>query len=242
MRRKKLESVLVERGLVADVEEARRLIEAHLVLVNGAVSTSGSRMVAGNDQLVIDQPPRFVSRGGEKLDHALREWNLNVEGLAIVDLGSSTGGFTDCLLQRGARHVYAVDVGEHLLHERIAGDQRVTVLSGTNVKELGRLPVGVADVVVADLSFISVTAAIPAIRQVAKRDADVVVLVKPQFEATREEASRHGGVIQDVAIHERVLAEVVATFEAAGLRAADRLASPIRGGKGNTEYLVWFRR
>lgn len=241
MRRRRLEVVLVERGLARDLADARRLIDGNLVFVNGAVGSSGSRLVADGDQLVIDEPPRFVSRGGEKIDHALVAWSIDVEGSVGVDLGSSTGGFTDCLLQRGCRQVYAVDVGEHLLHERIATDSRVTVLAGVNVKDLDRLPMGIADIVVVDLSFISATAAIPAILRVSKPDADVVVLVKPQFEATKDEADRHAGIIRDAAIHRRVLAEVAAAFDAVGYASRGTVESPIRGGKGNVEFLVWYR-
>lgn len=240
MRRRKLEAVLVERGLARDLTDARDLIDRKIVFVNGAVGESGSRMVADGDQLVINEPLRFVSRGGEKLDHALESFGIDVAGLVGVDLGSSTGGFTDCLLQRGARHVFAVDVGEHLLHERIADDERVSELAGVNVKDVGRLPAGVADVVVVDLSFISATAAIPAIVRVAGPGADVIVLVKPQFEATREEADRHAGVIRDAAIHERVCAEVAAAFVAAGFEPRGRVESPIHGGKGNIEFLLRF--
>jgi 23S rRNA (cytidine1920-2'-O)/16S rRNA (cytidine1409-2'-O)-methyltransferase len=242
MRRRKLEVVLVERGLARDLTDARDLIDRKIVFVNGAVGESGSRMVADGDQLVINEPSRFVSRGGEKLDHALESFGIDVAGRIGVDLGSSTGGFTDCLLQRGALHVYAVDVGEHLLHERIAHDERVTELAGVNVKDVGRLPEDVAEVVVVDLSFISATAAIPAIVRVAGPGTDVIVLVKPQFEATREEADRHAGVIRDAAIHTRVLAEVSSAFEAARYAAVGMVESPIRGGKGNREFLVWYRR
>lgn len=232
--------MLVERGLARDLTDARDLIDRKIVFVNGAVGESGSRMVADGDQLVINEPLRFVSRGGEKLDHALESFGIDVAGLVGVDLGSSTGGFTDCLLQRGARHVFAVDVGEHLLHERIADDERVSELAGVNVKDVGRLPAGVADVVVVDLSFISATAAIPAIVRVAGPGADVIVLVKPQFEATREEADRHAGVIRDAAIHERVCAEVAEAFVAAGFEPRGQVESPIHGGKGNIEFLLRF--
>lgn len=240
MRRSKLDSVLVARGLVKDVDEARRLIDLDLVLVNGAVAANSNRLIAESDQLLIVRPSRFVSRGGEKLDHALSTWPITTADKVGVDFGSSTGGFTDCLLQRGCREVIAVDVGENLLHERLVGDDRVTVISGVNVKEVESLPDGVADIVVVDLSFISATAAIPAIRKVMREDADIVVLIKPQFEARREEVDRFAGVIGDTAIRERTVREVIEAFALEKLAARATIESPIHGQKGNVEYLAWF--
>ena len=242
MRRAKLESALVARGLVVDIDEARRLIGIDQVLVNGAVAANPNRLIADSDQLLLVKPSRFVSRGGEKLEHALATWAIETAGKVAADLGSSTGGFTDCLLQRGCRQVIAVDVGEHLLHERLVADDRVTVLSGVNVKDVERLPVEVADVVVVDLSFISATSAIPAVRKVIRDVADVVVLVKPQFEALRAEADRFGGVIGDESIRQRTVREVVAAFEGAGFDERATIESPIHGQKGNIEYLTWFHK
>jgi 23S rRNA (cytidine1920-2'-O)/16S rRNA (cytidine1409-2'-O)-methyltransferase len=242
MRRAKLDAVLVARGLAETVDDARRLIDLDRVLVNGAVANNPNRLVADADQLLIVQPSRFVSRGGEKLDHALATWSIDVTDLVAVDLGSSTGGFTDCLLQRGCRQVIAVDVGENLLHERLAGDARVTVMAGVNVKDVERLPESVADIVVVDLSFISATSAIPAVTRVMRESADVVVLVKPQFEATKAEADRFGGVISDQGIRERTVREVVTTFQQAGLGERTTIKSPIHGQKGNIEYLTWFHK
>jgi 23S rRNA (cytidine1920-2'-O)/16S rRNA (cytidine1409-2'-O)-methyltransferase len=194
--------------------------------------------VSAGDEVVIRREDRFVSRGGEKLDHALTTWRIDVAGLTVVDLGSSTGGFTDCLLQRGVKRVVAVDVGEHLLHEKIVADQRVEILAGVNVRDTHLLPARVADLVVVDLSFISVIAAIPAIQRVAVSGAMAIVLVKPQFEASRAEADRFKGVIEDPAIHERVLTEVEAAFGRVGCVARDRIESPVRGAKGNREFLL----
>ena len=240
MRRSKLDSVLVAQGLAESIEEAQRLIGLDLVLVNGAIGANPNRLIAESDQVLILQPSRFVSRGGEKLEHALSSWSIDVHDRVAVDLGSSTGGFTDCLLQRGCRHVYAVDVGENLLHERIAGDDRVSVLAGVNVKDVERLPSNVADVVVVDLSFISAVSAIPAVKRVMRESADVVVLVKPQFEATKAEASRVGGVISDEGIRQRTVKEVVLAFHRAGFVDRSTIESPIHGQKGNLEFLVYF--
>lgn len=242
MKRAKLDRLLVDRGLVADADEARRLIGLDMVLVNGAVASNPERMVSNADQLLLVQPSRFVSRGGEKLDHALEALGFEVHDSVAVDLGASTGGFTDCLLQRGCRMVYAVDVGEHLLHERLAHDPRVSALNGVNVKDVDRLPTRVADVVVVDLSFISAVAAIPAIKAVTRDEAEVVVLVKPQFEAQRAEVDRHGGVIDDQGIRERTVEEVTAAFAQAGFEHRGTVESPIQGAKGNVEYLSWFHK
>lgn len=242
MKRLKLERVLVERGLAHDIDEARRLIDSDVVLVNGSIANNPERLVAGADQLLIVQKSRFVSRGGEKLEHALDAFGIDPNGKTAVDLGSSTGGFTDCLLQHGCATVFAVDVGENLLHERLAGDVRVRVLAGVNVKDVDRLPERVADIVVVDLSFISAVSALPAINAVTRDDAEIVVLVKPQFEAERAEADRSGGVITDPAIQMRTVHEVSEAFVQAGFEDRGTVESPIRGHKGNVEYLSWFHK
>ena len=242
MRRLKLDRVLVERGLAEDIDEARRLITSDVVLVNGSIASNPERLVAGADQLLIAQTSRFVSRGGEKLEHALDAFGIDPHARVAVDLGSSTGGFTDCLLQRGCTTVYAVDVGENLLHERVASDERVRVLAGVNVKDVSRLPDRVADIVVVDLSFISAVSAIPAISVVTCDEAEIVVLVKPQFEAERAEADRSGGVITDPAIQMRTVSQVSEAFVQAGFEDRGTVESPIRGHKGNVEYLSWFHK
>jgi 23S rRNA (cytidine1920-2'-O)/16S rRNA (cytidine1409-2'-O)-methyltransferase len=241
MTRKRLASVLVDRGLVATVEEALDLIGSDRVTVNGAIAANPDRRVAISDQIEISTVRRFVSRGGEKLDHAFTHWPISVDGEVAVDLGSSTGGFTDCLLQMGARRVVAVDVGENQLHERLLNDPRVEARGGINVKDIHLLPAVAASFVTVDLSFISVLAAIPAIKKVAAPRATVVVLVKPQFEATRSEADRFGGVIVDEEIRERVVSGATDVFIRERFEFCGRLESPVRGAKGNIEFLLWFR-
>lgn len=241
MSRKSLKRVLIDRGLAVDTDDALRLIGGDVVLVNGSIAINPQRQVSPSDQVVIHHGNRFVSRGGEKLDHALVTWNIDVAGLTIADLGSSTGGFTDCVLQRGANRVYAIDVGDNLLHERLLGDERVEVLAGVNIRDIDHLPVDLANLVVVDLSFISSTAAIPAILRMSLNDADAIVLVKPQFEASRAEADRFGGVIEDPLIHERVVSEVMHAFVGAGCIMNGQVESPILGAKGNREFLLWFR-
>ena len=224
--------------------EAARAIDDHRVLVQGAVADKAARLVDAGDPIVITgAPPRFVSRGGDKLDHALTTFGVDVDGHAVLDAGASTGGFTDCVLQRGARHVVALDVGHGQLHPRIRDDERVLVLERTNIRSLE--PGTLAEppsVVVADLSFISLTKVIPVLAQVVSADGDLVLLVKPQFEAGRREVGRGQGIITDPAIHERVQLEIDACLVASGLEVMGWCDSPITGAEGNREFLVHAHR
>ena len=187
-------------------------------------------------------PPRFVGRGGDKLDPALDRFAIDVAGRRAVDLGASTGGFTDCLLQRGAARVAAVDVGYGQLHERVRRDPRVEVRERTNVRDLTPDSLGSpADLVVADLSFISLRTVLPAALPLAAAAADVVLLVKPQFEAGRQEAARGKGVITDPAIWRRVLEEVSGALVDLGAAIMGVMASPLTGADGNVEFLLHAR-
>lgn len=238
--RRRLDAELVRRGLTGSRTEAQQLIAADRVLVNGAVADKSARQVAVDDALVIEgPPPRFVGRGAEKLDHALDVFDLDVAGTRALDAGASTGGFTDCLLQRGARHVVALDVGHGQLHERLRGDPRVTNLERTNVRHVAADDIGgLVEVVVADLSFISLTLVIPALTSVCQPGSSMVLLVKPQFEAGRREVDRGRGIITDPAIHDRVRAEIDAALAAAGCETRGWTRSPITGADGNVEFLV----
>jgi len=242
-RRARLDAELVRRGLVTSRTEAGRMIDEHRVLVNGAIADKSARMVDPADAVMLEGPPaRFVSRGGEKLDAALTAFAIDVDGAFALDAGASTGGFTDCLLQRGARHVVALDVGHGQLHPRIRGDVRVTVIERCNVRDLD--PTKLAErptVVVADLSFISLTKVIPVLAAVAAREADLVLLVKPQFEAGRREVARGQGIITDPAVHERVRAEVGEALVLADCTVLGWIDSPITGTDGNREFLVHAR-
>ena len=192
---------------------------------------------------VLGPPARFVSRGGEKLAAALGRFAVVVEGRRCLDAGSSTGGFTDALLQAGARSVVAVDVGRHQLHERLRGDPRVDSREQTDIRTVDAADIGgPVDVVVADLSFISVRAVIDALVGVLAPGGDLVVLVKPQFEAGRADVSRGRGVIRDPEIWRRVLSENVGVIEGAGTAIMDAMVSPLRGADGNAEFLVHARR
>ena len=223
--------------------EAGRVIELHRVLVNGAIAEKASRLVDPGDAVVITgEPPRFVSRGGEKLDAALDAFGVQADGADVLDAGASTGGFTDCLLQRGAAQVVALDVGHGQLHPRIREDPRVTVIERFNIRglEAQHLPF-VPSLAVADLSFISLTKVIPVLARVVAPGSDLVLLVKPQFEAGRAEVSRGHGVITDPEIHARVRDEVSDSLTASGCAVIGWCDSPIVGGDGNREFLVHAR-
>ncbi len=215
-----------------------------MVLVSGTVALRPARLVDPAEPIVISgPPPRFVSRGGEKLDAALAHFAVDVKGAVALDAGASTGGFTDCLLQRGAAAVVAVDVGRGQLHERLRGDPRVRSLEQTNIRtatlaDLGGEPFRV---VVADLSFISLRLVASRLIGCTAPDGDLVVLVKPQFEAGRREAARGRGVIRDPGIWAMTLREVISAHDAAGATMMGVMVSPLRGADGNVEFLVHFR-
>jgi 23S rRNA (cytidine1920-2'-O)/16S rRNA (cytidine1409-2'-O)-methyltransferase len=238
--RRRLDAELVRRQLTASRTEAQALIAANRVFVNGSVADKPARQVAPGDALVVDGPPaRFVGRGADKLDHALGVFRIDVIGLRALDVGASTGGFTDVLLQRGADHVVALDVGHGQLHERLRADQRVTNLERHNVRNADIDQIGgLVDIVVGDLSFISLRLVVPTLTQLCQPGAPMVLLVKPQFEAGRQEVDRGRGIITDPAIHDRVQVEVGAALVAAGCTVIEWTDSPITGADGNREFLV----
>jgi 23S rRNA (cytidine1920-2'-O)/16S rRNA (cytidine1409-2'-O)-methyltransferase len=240
VRRHRLDADLVRRRLVASRAEAARCIDNGLVLVNGSVADKPARLVDPADAVVVQgPPPRFVSRGGEKLDAALHTFAVTVAGRRALDAGASTGGFSDCLLQHDAAHVVAVDVGHGQLHPRIREDRRVTVLERFHVRDLTSAAIGgPVELVVADLSFISLRRAIPWLLGVCAPGADLVLLVKPQFEAGKSEVDRGGGVIRDPAVHLRVRAEIDDALVANGCDVRGWIESPITGAQGNKELLV----
>lgn len=238
--RRRLDQEMVTRGLADSRSEAQRLIGENRVLVAGSVAQKASRQVAPSEPVVVEGPPaRFVGRGAEKLDHALDEFGLDVTGLRCLDAGASTGGFTDCLLQRGAAHVVALDVGHGQLHERLRADRRVTNLERCNARTAGPDTIGGrVDMAVADLSFISLVLVAPALVGMCNPGSPMVLLVKPQFEAGRAEVSRGKGVVTDPLVHERVRTEVAAALAAAGCAVRGWTTSPITGADGNKEFLV----
>ncbi|HVE46567.1 MAG TPA: TlyA family RNA methyltransferase [Acidimicrobiales bacterium] len=233
-----MDAELVRRGLASSREQARIVVGEGNVLVGGAPAVKPSRLVApGEPVVVLGPPPRFVGRGGEKLAAALDFFGLDVTGRWALDAGASTGGFTDCLLQRGARHVTAVDVGHGQIHEHLRSDPRVTVRERTDIRRFVLGPP--AELVVADLSFISLTSVAESLVATnAAPHADVVVLVKPQFEAGRSEASKGKGVIRDAAVWRRALENVSSALEARGAAMMGAMVSPLTGAAGNVEFLA----
>ena len=218
---------------------AQALILAQDVLVNGvAVSKAGAPVLA-SDELALKAPPRFVSRGGEKLEHALAVFGVDATNKVAADFGASTGGFTDCLLQRGAARVYAIDVGYGQLAEKLRLDPRVIVMDRQNVRAVADLPEPV-EIISIDVSFIGLHLVLPAARAVLAPHGEIVALVKPQFEAGRADVGK-GGVVRDPAVHERVLREVIAAADSLGLGLLGATASPLRGPAGNREFLIHLR-
>jgi len=239
--RARLDETVAEREQITR-SQARALIMEGRVKVNGARAEKGGTFIAPDALVEIDRPRRFVSRGGEKLDHALDAFGVDVTGRLALDVGASTGGFTDCLLQRGAAHVVAVDVGYGQLDWKLRNDPRVTVMERTNFRHV---PDGAFaqpfDVIVIDTSFISLrTIAERAVRFLAT-DGDIVALVKPQFEAGRERLGK-GGVVRDPAVHRQILHETRAAMGDLALTAVALTASPLRGPAGNKEFLLRLRR
>lgn len=233
----RLDADLIRRDLASSRQEAHDLILAGRVLVNGAPTDKASRQVDPSDNVVVSgEPPQFVSRGGEKLQAALDHFKVRVEGQSVLDAGASTGGFTDCVLQHGAAHVLALDVGHGQLHPRIRSDPRVTVLERTNIRSF--VSEMKFDLVVADLSFISLTVVVPALMSACRLGGQIVVLIKPQFEAGRREVSRGKGIISDPIVHAEACRSVSAAFAAAGADVLGVIASPLMGGQGNKEFLL----
>ncbi|MGH9474696.1 MAG: TlyA family RNA methyltransferase [Terriglobales bacterium] len=235
----RLDQLLVARGLAQSRQRAQAQILAGNVLVNGQRADKPGHAVAADAELaLVGSAPRFASRAGEKLAAALAHFGISVAGRVGLDIGSSTGGFTDCLLQHGVRHVYAFDSGTNQMIWRLRTDPRVTLRENTNARYLqpGDMPEP-AGMLTVDVSFISVTLLLPALLPLLAPAADAVILIKPQFEAGRGQVGK-GGIIRDAAVREAAVAKVWAAAAAAGLRPADALPSPVFGAGGNQEYLL----
>lgn len=239
MGKRRLDLLLVERGLADSREKARALVMAGSVLVDGrATGKPGSPVDEGVD-LEVARRQRYVSRGGEKLEHALRVFGLDARRLVAADIGASAGGFTDCLLQHGAARVYAVDVGRGQLDYRLRQDPRVVVMERVNVRYLEGLPEPV-DIVTADVSFISLRLVLPVARRLLKPGGSIVALFKPQFEAERGEVLR-GGVVRDPLLHATLIGRFVAWCLTNRFRVLALTASPLLGPAGNREFFFWLK-
>ncbi len=243
----RLDQALVERGLCDSRERAKRSILAGQVRINGQPAGKASDDIKAGDELTLAAAEKYVSRGGHKLEHALKHFQLNVTGLTAVDLGASTGGFTDCLLQHGAAKVYAIDVGHGQLAWKLRQDSRVVVMERTNARHLQPAsmppPFDGADLAVIDCSFISLQKILPPAVALLKADGRVVALVKPQFEAGKAEADKGRGVIKDTAVHERILSELeLFVARQPGLVWRGVVESPLLGPAGNKEFLALIER
>ena len=240
----RLDQALVERSLCESREKAKRAILAGQVRVNRQLAHKASDTVRAEDSLDIESGEKFVSRGGFKLEHALDFFHLNITAVVAADLGASTGGFTDCLLQRGAVRVFAVDVGHGQLAWKLRQDPRVVVMERTNARHLtpAQFPAPL-DLVVADCSFISLRLVLPAAVAILRPGGNIVALIKPQFEAGKAEVDKGAGVITDPAVHARVLAELEAFIGAQpGLHWRGVTESPLLGPAGNKEFLTWIEK
>ncbi len=240
MSKQRLDVMLVERGLAESRSVAQRLIRAGEVLVDGALADKPGLMVTPEAHITLKAAPRFVSRGGEKLEAALTRFGVDVRGLVAADIGASTGGFTDCLLQRGAARVYAIDVGYGQLAWKLRQDPRVVVMERVNARYLESLPEAV-DLLVSDVSFISLRLIYATAVRWLKAEGQVVSLIKPQFEAGPEKVGK-GGVVRDPQTHRAVLEQVTQDMAALGLGLCGLMVSPLRGPAGNIEFLGWWRR
>jgi 23S rRNA (cytidine1920-2'-O)/16S rRNA (cytidine1409-2'-O)-methyltransferase len=248
----RLDVLLLERGLAESRAKAQALVMAGQVRVNDQVALKPATAIDPKSTLTVDHGPRFVSRGGEKLDGALEAFPIEVQGRVCADVGASTGGFTDCLLQRGAEKVYAIDVGKGILHWKMRSHPRVVVMEETNARHVEALPEAVSLVTV-DASFISLKILLPVIHNWFdfslftsnendgnRKTGEVVALIKPQFEAGKKDVARGDGVIRDPEIHRQVLLDVLSFAQESGFGLRGLIKSPLLGPKGNAEFLAWL--
>lgn len=235
----RLDALLVNRRLAISCGKAAAMIMAREVSVDANIVDKPGALVHPDVDISLKQKPRYVSRGGLKLEAALATFPVDPAGRVCADIGSSTGGFTDCLLQHGAAKVYAIDVGRGVLDYRLRIDSRVESMENANARYLESLGEPV-DLVVIDVSFISLRLILPAVSRLIDCQADVIALVKPQFEAAKSEVGK-GGIVRDVTVHRRVLHKTAAAAESLRFAVLDLMRSPITGLKGNVEYFMWLR-
>jgi len=245
--RKRLDQAMFDDKLTESREKAKRLIMAGKVRVNDQVARKPSDQVKPEDRIEVQEPEKYVSRGGFKLEKALEDFALCVKEAVAIDLGASTGGFTDCLLQNGAKQVFSVDVGKGQLAWHLRKDHRIHVMDKTNARHLQRndFPKGFkgADVITIDCSFISLRKILPTAFALAKQGGSIIALIKPQFEATKAEVNKGAGVIKDPEIHSRVVSELTGFINKhEGLDWKGSAESPITGPKGNKEFLAWIEK
>lgn len=240
MAKRRLDTLLVERGLVESRARAQSLILAGKVKVDGQVAHKAGKKVPADAEIALEEALPYVSRGGLKLVEALNRFQLDVSGLVCADVGASTGGFTDCLLQHGAAKVYAIDVGYGQLAWELRQDPRVVVLERTNIRYLESLPEPI-DLATIDVSFISLELVLPPVISLLRPEGQIVALVKPQFEAGREQVGK-GGVVKDPEVHRQVLHKVAKVAQDLGLRILGLISSPLLGPAGNVEFFIYLAR
>jgi len=242
MKKERLDRMLFDKGLVESREKAKALILAGSVSVNGIVIDKAGAQVRPDDVLTLASKMPYVSRGGLKLEQAIKEFSLDVKEKVAMDVGASTGGFTDCLLQNGAIKVYAVDVGYGQIDLKLRNDNRVSVIEKTNIRYLERTAVqDNIDIATIDVSFISLLKVIPKVLEFLKPGGEIVALIKPQFEAGRKDVGK-GGVVKDESVHLQVIEDIKTGSEAMGLEILGTTTSPIKGPKGNVEFLIHMRK
>ncbi len=239
--KKRIDEELVLRGILKSRSEAKRFIMEGKVLVNGEVVIKAGKLVSENDTIALKEPKKYVGRGGLKLEFALDKFNVKVGGKVGADIGASTGGFTDCLLKRGAKKVYAVDVGYGQLDLTLRKDPRVVVLERVNARYLSRKEIG-EDLSFAtmDVSFISILKILPALSELITENADIVSLIKPQFEGKPEYLRK--GIVKNKDYHKKILKELAINIADLGFSVVDATYSPIKGGKGNIEYFYLIKK
>lgn len=236
----RLDNLLVEKGLAESRAKAQAMIMAGDVSVGGSTATKAGMLLDESVEVAIVEPPPFVGRGGIKLNYALSEFGLDISGGVVADIGASTGGFTDCLLKRGASRVYAVDVGYGQLDYRLRRDKRVVVMDRVNARYPFSLPEKM-DLVTVDVSFISIEKVIPSVASLLKDSGYLVVLLKPQFEAKKREVGK-GGIIREPQVQARVLGRFISWLISHGFRLGGLVASPILGASGNREFFILLQR
>lgn len=249
----RIDKLLVEKGLAESRTQAQKLVMAGVVNVNGQRVPKPSNMFSPDSSIDLERGPRFVSRGGEKLQAAFENFNLNVDGLVCADVGASSGGFTDCLLQHGASRVFAIDVGKGILHWKLRNDPRVVIMEETNARYINSLSNKISFVTM-DASFISLKVLLPVVKKwLESKDlvteeskpgnlcGQVVALIKPQFEAGRKQTAKGKGVIRDSAIHLQVIEDLLTFARNNGFTIHGLIKSPLLGPKGNIEFLTWMK-
>ncbi len=241
MPKRRLDNLLLERGIVQSRERAKALILAGDIKVNGKPVNKSGTLIDENAEIEITKDIPYVSRGGLKLEKAIKEFNINVKDKAAIDVGASTGGFTDCLIQYGAKKVYAVDVGYGQLAWKLRNDPRVVVIERKNIRYIKPSDIGEpVDIATIDVSFISLKLVLPVVKNLLKENGEIIALIKPQFEIGKGEVGK-GGIVREKEKHEKVISEIKSFAIDLGFKVSNVTESPIAGQKGNVEFLIYLQ-